>query len=275
MRNIHTISLLIGFISLILSGCGQKPLEPGKPVYVTIETTMGDVTVRLYDDTPLHRDNFIKLCQTDFYEGVLFHRVIKEFVAQGGDPSSKAHEPGALYGDGDGGYTVPAEILPHYFNKRGALIDAKEIDAKNPERASAGTQFCFVQGHIFKEEEFAEREARLNEIRRNWLYFRFRDRLKRENPDLSSPDKENELHIQASILLEDTLAELGPIVIPEERREVYRTIGGVPHLDGSVTIFGEVVEGFNIVEKMTNVKTDQNDRPLHDIIIKSTKVFQK
>ena len=267
MRNIHTISLLIGFISLILSGCGQKPLEPGKPVYVTIETTMGDVTVRL-----------IKLCQTDFYEGVLFHRVIKEFVAQGGDPSSKAHEPGALYGDDGGGYTVPAEILPHYFNKRGALIDAKEIDAENPERASAGTQFCFVQGHIFKEEEFAEREARLNEIRRNWLYYRFRDRLKRENPDLSSPDKENELHIQASILLEDTLAELGPIVIPEERRErreVYRTIGGVPHLDGSVTIFGEVVEGFNIVEKMTNVKTDQNDRPLHDIIIKSTKVFQK
>ena len=259
MRNIHTISLLIGFISLILSGCGQKPLEPGKPVYVTIETTMGDVTVRLYDDTPLHRDNFIKLCQTDFYEGVLFHRVIKEFVAQGGDPSSKAHEPGALYGDDGGGYTVPAEILPHYFNKRGALIDAKEIDAENPERASAGTQFCFVQGHIFKEEEFAEREARLNEIRRN----------------LSSPDKEDELHIQASILLEDTLAELGPIVIPEERREIYRTIGGVPHLDGSVTIFGEVVEGLDIVEKMTNVKTDQNDRPLHDIIIKSTKVFQK
>lgn len=275
MRNIHTISLLIGLISLILCSCGQKPLEPDKPVYVTIETTMGDVTVRLYDDTPLHRDNFIKLCQTDFYEGVLFHRVIKEFVAQGGDPNSKAHEPGALYGDGDGGYTVPAEILPHYFNKRGALIDAKEIDAKNPERASAGTQFCFVQGHIFKEEEFAEREARLNEIRRNWLYFRFRDRLKRENPDLSSPDKEDELHIQASILLEDTLAELGPIVIPEERREVYRTIGGVPHLDGSVTIFGEVVEGLDIVEKMTNVKTDQNDRPLHDIIIKSTKVFQK
>lgn len=275
MRNIHTISLLIGLISLILSGCGQKPLEPGKPVYVTIETTMGDVTVRLYDDTPLHRDNFIKLCQTDFYEGVLFHRVIKEFVAQGGDPNSKAHEPGALYGDGDGGYTVPAEILPHYFNKRGALIDAKEIDAENTERASAGTQFCFVQGRVFKEEEFAEREARLNEIRRNWLYFRFRDRLKRENPDLSSPDKEDELHIQASILLEDTLAELGPIVIPEERREIYRTIGGVPHLDGSVTIFGEVVEGLDIVEKMTNVKTDQNDRPLHDIIIKSTKVFQK
>ena len=89
MRNIHTISLLIGLISLILCSCGQKPLEPGKPVYVTIETTMGDVTVRLYDDTPLHRDNFIKLCQTDFYEGVLFHRVIKEFVAQGGDMSQE------------------------------------------------------------------------------------------------------------------------------------------------------------------------------------------
>ena len=96
MRNIHTISLLIGFISLILSGCGQKPLEPGKPVYVTIETTMGDVTVRLYDDTPLHRDNFIKLCQTDFYEGVLFHRVIKEFVAQGGELYRSGRDPATL-----------------------------------------------------------------------------------------------------------------------------------------------------------------------------------
>ena len=213
-RQIFSLFLLL----LTLVACGDKPLDPNKPVYVKIKTTMGDVTVLLYDDTPLHRDNFIKLCQSNEYEGMLFHRVIKEFVVQGGDPESKAHEPGALYGDGDGGYTVPAEILPNHFNKKGALIDAKEIDAVNPERASAGTQFCFVQG---------------------------------------------------------TLAVLGPVVIPAERREIYKTIGGVPHLDGSVTIFGEVVEGFDIVEKISVVKTDKNDRPLHDVMIKSTKVFQK
>lgn len=250
-------------------------MDPNKPVYVKIKTTMGDVTVMLYDDTPLHRDNFIKLCQSDEYEGMLFHRVIKEFVVQGGDPASKAHEPGALYGDGDGGYTVPAEIVPTHFNKKGALIDAKEIDAVNPERASAGTQFCFVQGKVLNDQELAEKEARINEIRRNWLYYKFRDELKKQEPSLAADSLENELHARASILLEDTLAVLGPVVIPADRREIYKTLGGVPHLDGSVTIFGEVVEGFDIVEKISLVKTDKNDRPLRDVMIKSTKVFQK
>lgn len=250
-------------------------MDPNKPVYVKIKTTMGDVTVMLYDDTPLHRDNFIKLCQSDEYEGMLFHRVIKEFVVQGGDPASKAHEPGALYGDGDGGYTVPAEIVPTHFNKKGALIDAKEIDAVNPERASAGTQFCFVQGKVLNDQELAEKEARINEIRRNWLYYKFRDELKKQEPSLAADSLENELHARASILLEDTLAVLGPVVIPSDRREIYKTLGGVPHLDGSVTIFGEVVEGFDIVEKISLVKTDKNDRPLRDVMIKSTKVFQK
>lgn len=179
-RQILSLFLLL----LTLVACGDKPLDPNKPVYVKIKTTMGDVTVLLYDDTPLHRDNFIKLCQSNEYEGMLFHRVIKEFVVQGGDPESKAHEPGALYGDGDGGYTVPAEILPNHFNKKGALIDAKEIDAVNPERASAGTQFCFVQGKVLDDKELAEKEARINEIRRNWLYYKFRDELKKQDPSL-------------------------------------------------------------------------------------------
>ena len=240
-RQIFSLFLLL----LTLVACGDKPLDPNKPVYVKIKTTMGDVTVLLYDDTPLHRDNFIKLCQSNEYEGMLFHRVIKEFVVQGGDPESKA------------------------------LIDAKEIDAVNPERASAGTQFCFVQGKVLDDKELAEKEARINEIRRNWLYYKFRDELKKQDPSLAADSLENELHARASILVEDTLAVLGPVVIPAERREIYKTIGGVPHLDGSVTIFGEVVEGFDIVEKISVVKTDKNDRPLHDVMIKSTKVFQK
>lgn len=260
---------------LLLGSCRSGTLDADKPVYVTIRTTMGNVTVLLYDDTPLHRDNFIRLCQSGDYEGMLFHRIIKDFVVQGGDPASKAHTPGAVYGDGDGGYTVPAEIIPAHFNKRGALIDAKEPDNVNPARASAGTQFCFVQGKKLTDEELAEKEARINEIRRNWLYYTFRDRLTKENPALATDSLADELHMQASILVEDTLAALGPATIPPDRREVYKTLGGVPHLDGSVTIFGEVVEGFDIVEKMSEVKTDKNDRPLHDVMIKSTEVFQK
>ncbi|MDR2809400.1 MAG: peptidylprolyl isomerase [Tannerellaceae bacterium] len=274
MKPLFSVALCALFL---LTACGgRKALDPEKPVYVTVRTTMGDVTVRLYDDTPLHRDNFIKLCLNNEYEGMIFHRVIKDFVVQGGDPESKAHEPGVLYGDGDGGYTVPAEILPHYFNKRGALIDAKELDANNPERASAGTQFCFVQGAIPDDELLAQREVRINSIHRNWLYYKFLAQLKQQSPASANDSLQMEqLSEQASIMVADTLAETGPITIPADRREVYKTIGGVPHLDGSVTIFGEVVEGLDIVEKMSLVETDKNDRPLADIVILSTKVFQK
>lgn len=266
--------IFVGLLELLLfTACAEKPLDPNKPVYVTVKTTMGDVTVVLYDDTPLHKENFIRLCQANAYEGLLFHRVIKEFVMQGGDPESIAHEPGVLYGDGYGGYTVPAEILPNHFNKRGALIDAKDIDAINPERASAGTQFCFVQGKVLNDEELAQKEARINEIRRNWLYYKLRKELSQQDPALAADSVA--LDSQVAILLEDTLAAMGPYVIPADRREIYKTIGGVPHLDGSVTIFGEVVEGFDIVEKVTLMKTDKNDRPLTDVIIKGTKVFQR
>jgi peptidyl-prolyl cis-trans isomerase B (cyclophilin B) len=273
MKQLWPVVLCTFFLML---ACGEKALDPTKPVYVTVCTTMGDVTVILYDDTPLHRDNFIRLCRSNEYEGMIFHRVIKEFVVQGGDPESKARVPGILYGDGYGGYTVPAEILPHYFNKRGALIDAKEIDADNPERASAGTQFCFVQGAVLNDEQLDQREVRINDIRRNWLYHKFLTQLKKEKTALTNDSLQlQQLSDMASLMVADTLAETGPINIPADRREVYKTIGGVPHLDGSVTIFGEVVEGFDIVEKMSLVKTDTNDRPLTDIVIKSTRVFQK
>ena len=274
MKIARTLFLCLLSLGMLVS-CGKESLDKNKPVYVEISTTMGDVTVMLYDDTPLHRDNFIKLCSENFYEGVLFHRIIKEFVVQGGDPSSKAHEPEVLYGNDGGGYSVPAEILPSHFNKRGALIDAKEGDDVNPERASAGTQFCFVQGKVWNDKGLDSMETRINQIRRNWLYYKIRKDLKEKFPEYASPDKEEDLHIEASVLLEDTLAKLPAVTIPAEQREVYKTIGGTPHLDGSVTIFGEVVEGFDIVEKMSLVETDKNDRPLKDVIVLKTKVFQK
>lgn len=259
---------------LFFSACSNDmTLKPGEPVYVTITSTMGDVTVKLYDDTPLHRDNFIKLCQENAYDGVLFHRIIKDFVVQGGDPASKAHEPGVLYGDGDGGYTIPAEILPNHFNKRGALIDAKEGDDVNPQRASAGTQFCYVQGKRWTDAGLDSMEVRINQIRENWLKSIFRMRLVEQQPELK--DKPEELEAATLKMTEDTLSLLQPVVIPPEHREVYKNWGGTPHLDGSVSIWGEVVEGLDIVEKMSLVSTDENDRPLEDVIILKTKVFNK
>lgn len=266
--------LFLTFLPLLLfSNCTDRPLDPNKPVYVKIKMTMGDVTVLLYDDTPLHKENFIKLCQENAHDNVLFHRIVQDFVVQGGDPTSKAHEAGVRYGGDGGGYTVPAEILPHYFNKKGALIDAKLGDDVNPERASAGTQFCFVQGKVLTDEELAEKEERINEIRRNWLYHKFRKQLSEEYPALAND--EDGLHTEASLMVWDTLAVAGRYEIPEERRQIYKTIGGIPHLDGSVTIFGEVVDGFDVVEEMSLVETDSYDRPVEDVWVKSTKVFQK
>ena len=194
----------------VMTACGPEQLEEGKPVYVTVSTNMGDVTVMLYDDTPLHRDNFIKLCQDNAYEGVLFHRVIKEFVVQGGDPNSKAHEPGALYGDGDGGYTVPAEILSNHFNKRGALIDAKEGDEVNPERESAGTQFCFIQGKVWNDEELDGIEKRINNTRRNWLYYVFQSRLKKQHPELADEENHRLYDIPDDVLPESPSVAIAP-----------------------------------------------------------------
>ena len=266
------------FTLFLLSVCGictAKELNPNKPVFVEINTTMGKVTVKLYDDTPLHRDNFVKLCQSGEYKGMIFHRIIKDFVVQGGDPTSKARIPGLLYGDGDGGFTVPAEIVPTHFNKRGALIDAKEIDAVNPQRASAGTQFCFVQGKKLTDEELDQKEIRINNIRKNWLFYKFQSRLINENPTLAEASHKTDLENQANTMVKDTLAVLGDYRIPADRREYYKTVGGVPHLDGSVTIFGEVVKGFDIVKRMSLVETDMNDRPINDVLILSTRVFQK
>jgi len=189
------------FLLLVCGICTAKEPNPNKPVFVEINTTMGKVTVKLYDDTPLHRDNFVKLCQSGEYKGMIFHRIIKDFVVQGGDPTSKARIPGLLYGDGDGGFTVPAEIVPTHFNKRGALIDAKEIDAVNPQRASAGTQFCFVQGKKLTDEELDQKEIRINNIRKNWLFYKFQSRLINENPTLAEASHKTDLENQANTMI--------------------------------------------------------------------------
>ena len=246
-----------------------------KGTYVTVNTNHGDFTLLLYDDTPLHRDNFIRLCQDSVYNGVLFHRVIKEFLIQGGDPKSKERIPGKTYGDFDGGYCVYAEILPDRFCKRGALIDAKLGDDVNPTRMSAGTQFCVVQGRVFTDKELDATEKRLAEWQRNHLYHISRYDLMLEDPDLSKPENGDLLNAKARELAAKRYEEQGPVVISPERREVYKTIGGTPHLDGSVTVFGELVEGQDVVEKITLTPTDKADRPLSDVVILSTKVWRK
>lgn len=271
--------LLYGF-SFLSSSAAQNEgtvsnMDNNEGTYVTIKTSEGDITLLLYDDTPLHRDNFIRLCKDGTYEGVLFHRVIKDFLIQGGDPVSKERIPGKAYGDGDGGFVVYNEIKPEHFCKKGALIDAKLGDDVNPTRMSAGTQFCVVEGRTFTDEELDKTEERINEWQQNYLYHLARYELMLENPELSKIENGNLLNAMASDRAIKEYYKNGRVTISPERREVYKTIGGTPHLDGSVTIFGELVEGGDVVKKITEMATDDFDRPLTDVVILSTEVFKK
>ena len=191
---------------------------------VLIETSMGNMTVMLYDDTPLHRDNFVKLAESGFYEGLLFHRVIKNFMIQGGDPMSKNAAPNARLGNGDPGYTIPAEIVyPKHFHKKGALAAARTGDNVNPERRSSGSQFYIVQGQTYTDMQLDQFEKRMGK----------------------------------------TFSTM--------ERDTYATIGGTPHLDNQYTVFGEVVEGLGVVDKIAAVETGVADRPVDDVkIIKMT-----
>lgn len=199
---------------------------------VLLTTNKGDIRIALYNETPLHRDNFLKLIKEGFYDGVLFHRVINRFMIQAGDSASRHAAPGALLGDTNEPYTIPAEIrYPQLFHKRGAVAAAREGDSVNPSRASSASQFYIVYGRRFNDEMLDRAQERL--------------------------DKQTG----------------GTVKLTPEVREVYKAKGGTPHLDGQYTVFGEVVEGIDVVNAIQWMETDKNDRPLEDVrILKATVV---
>lgn len=206
---------------MCLSACNEKE------EHVVLETTMGNIELKLYDATPLHRDNFRNLVREGAYDSLLFHRVIKDFMIQGGDPDSKNAAPGMLLGEGDKPYTVPAEFKldEGIFHRRGVLAAAREGDDVNPEQRSSAMQFYIVWGRVFD-------ESGLDQIQ---------ERLDRRTG--------------------------GRVKLTPEMREVYKTTGGTPHLDGQYTVFGEVVSGLDVVDAIQQVATDDNDRPLEDVRI--------
>jgi cyclophilin family peptidyl-prolyl cis-trans isomerase len=195
---------------------------------VLIQTSLGEMTVRLSDSTPLHRDNFLKLVKVHFYDSLLFHRVIKEFMIQGGDPNSRNAKVGEPLGMGGPGYRVPAEFRQTLFHKKGVIAAARD---NNPEKASSGSQFYIVQGKVFTDAELDNLET---------------GRMKRK--------------------------------IPAAQREVYKTLGGTPHLDQGYTVFGEVVKGIEVLDKIAAVETSKGadrDRPLQDVKIITMKLVKR
>ena len=200
---------------------------------VELVTDSGTIRIALYNETPLHRDNFLKHVQNGDYNGVLFHRVIKNFMVQAGDLASKTAKVGQMLGDTPEAYSIPAEIcFPKLYHKRGALAAAREGDNVNPERASSSTQFYIVWGQKFSDQQLEWAQSRIDKYT-------------------------------------DGKAKLTP-----ELCETYKTLGGTPHLDGSYTVFGEVLEGLDIVEKIQYAATDDNDRPINDIRIVTAKVIK-
>lgn len=245
---------------------------------VLMQTNLGTITLKLYNETPLHRDNFIKLVKDGQYEGLLFHRVINEFMIQGGDVTSKNAPLNKQLGAGDLGYTVPAEfVYPRYFHKRGALCAARTGDDSNPEKASSASQFYIVTGKAYSEGEIKQLEKQ-KESRLKQAIF---NRLQNENKTTimqyyKSGDKDS-LAIMRDTLIGKTEIETEKrkeeTKLTAQQREAYTTVGGVPFLDNEYTVYGEVTEGIEIVDKIQKVKTNSSDRPLENIVIESMQII--
>ncbi len=243
---------------------------------VTIKTTEGDITVRLYDETPRHRDNFLKLAQEGYYNGTLFHRVIKNFMIQGGDPNSKGAPAGVQLGTGGPGYTIPAEIQPRFIHKRGALAAARQGDEVNPERASSGSQFYIVWGQVYNDGQIGQLARQLQMQAEQSIFNRLAGEHRKEIMDLRrNRDQAGLMELQNDLIAQTQaiMAEQGGAALTEAQKQTYTTIGGTPHLDGQYTVFGEVEEGLDVVEKIQGTETMPGDRPKQDIQILSVEVM--
>ncbi len=221
--------LLIGivlFMGCTQSGNSSNHQQDAEKVYVVlISTDLGDLTVKLYNETPEHRDNFLRLAGEGFYDGLLFHRVINGFMIQAGDPHSRDAAPGERLGSGGPGYTIPAEIQPGLFHQKGALAAARQGDQVNPERRSSGSQFYIVQGRRYSEDEL------------------------------------------------NMMVRQRGIPFSDEQVEKYKAHGGTPHLDDAYTVFGQVIDGMEIIDRIAAVETGPGDRPVNDVAIKSITVI--
>ena len=270
--NISFKKLILLPVLLLVISCNA----PGgnENTIISIKTTLGDIKIKLYDETPFHRDNFIKLINTGFYEGVFFHRIIKDFMIQAGDPATKSGPVTNLL-DSLNIYTIPAEFTMQYFHKKGALAAAREGNDVNPEMRSSGTQFYIVQGVKYNDEDLVLAEQRINNNIKQSVF----NKIIRETTDsvrLSGKTIPNgEIQEIASVKMFQYLTNNNNYKIPDEQRNVYKSIGGVPRLDGTYTVFGEVIEGLDVVDRIASVSTDSKDKPVNDIKIIKIKIVNK
>ena len=268
---------------LLLFFCGCFSLQTfinhamaQKDTMVLISTEFGNIKLRLYNETPLHRSNFVKLVKKQFYDSLLFHRVIQDFMIQGGDPESKHARPGANLGEGDVGYTIPAEIVPKFYHKRGALAAARQGDEVNPTKASSGCQFYIVHGRKFNDADLTSYEERTNQMTKQQIFTSLISKHENEiirNQFIKFQQAGNNDSLQTLTkkiepMIQKEFAKTIPFKFSEQQRKDYINVGGAPHLDGGYTVFGEVVEGLEIVDKIATQPVNQNSRPNSDLRMK-------
>lgn len=263
-------AIMLGFVMLGLYSFVKKK---EKFTYVEVSTNFGDMKFKLYNETPLHRDNFIKLTEEKYFDSLLFHRVINNFMIQGGDPDSKGAKEGKMLGNGGPGYQIDAEFNSTLIHKKGVLAAAREGDLQNPLQKSSGSQFYIVQGQVFDSAQLARVETHrlegcrkeefkkcLNDSNNQELKKAYAEAMKKRDRELGQ-----KLIDSVNVIIEPNLEQYK---YTQEQKEVYKTIGGTPHLDYAYTVFGEMIEGFDVLDSIAAVQTDRNDRPLEDVMMK-------
>lgn len=258
--------LLALFLAVQFSCSAQK--QPTNETRVEIETNYGKMVFKLYNETPLHRDNFVKLINDGYFNDLLFHRVIHHFMIQGGDPDSRHAAPGQRLGSGSPGYTVEAEINPKFFNKKGALAAARQGDQVNPEKRSSGSQFFIVQGEMYRPGQLDSLEVQLNNRRLQTVSQAIFRSNQARLAKLVQEGKRDSVDLLVAGLREQAMKQIqgeAAFRFTAEQREIYTTTGGYPSLDGSYTVFGELIEGFDVLDKIAAAKTDPFDRPETDV----------
>jgi len=265
-------TIVPSIIILIAFSCSAGQFSRNN--YVLIKTTLGDIKIKLYNETPLHRDNFIKLVKSKLYDDVQFHRVIQNFMIQTGDVTTKK-DTMSLDLPYLSDYTIPSEFNKDLFHKKGAVAAAREGDDFNPDRNSSGTQFYIVQGEKYEDSELNNIEQRINNTIRQGAFIKF---IKEAQDSIArTGGKIDQSQIQNNAMLKtyNYFAEKGEYTISPSQREIYKTTGGTPFLDATYTVFGEVVEGLDIVDKIASVTTGEADKPLADIRILKAKIVKK
>ncbi|MFT6746531.1 MAG: cyclophilin family peptidyl-prolyl cis-trans isomerase [Glaciecola sp.] len=255
----------------LISNKGGSDGKKDSGLYL-IETDFGDMKIKLYDETPLHKANFDSLVSQKYYDGMLFHRIMQNFMVQGGDPNSKTATPGQSLGTGGPGYTIPAEFVDTLIHKKGVLAAARQGDQVNPTKESSGSQFYIVQGKTISTAELAQMEAMVNNAKRQQLgYDLFNAPENKDIKDqvvyhqsLRNTDSVTYYANKIEVLLKDTFPKV-KFSYSEKAKTAYSTVGGTPQLDGGYTVFGEVIEGLDVLDSLAKVKVDPKNRPLVDL----------